>query len=261
LLRTRVLSALVLIPLVALFVYLGGLYFFGAIVLVISVAGYEFVHIMRKGGFEPDLVVIFVALLSQLVIAQFAIDQFLPIVLTCIFIATLTWQMFLGKRKTPTADWALAVAMGLYLGWMGGRFLRIRALPQGIAWIAVALVTTWLSDTGAYFVGTWLGKHKFVPRLSPKKTWEGVVGGWVGAEIGGVALGQLVGLAVWQGLIVGLVVAVLAPLGDLSISMVKRDVGVKDTGKLIPGHGGALDRIDSLLFVVPAVYYLAVWLF
>lgn len=258
-LRTRVLSALVLLPLAGILVYLGGLWWFAAIVLVTSLAAWEFWGMMRKGGFHPPLAALLLVLLCQEILAQFGWGDYLAPSLTVLFIVTLSWQLFLKDRKTPTADWALAFAMGLYLGWMGGHFLQIRALPNGLAWIGLALIATWVCDTGAYFVGSWIGRHKLAPRISPKKTWEGVVGGWLAAEAGAVALGPLVGLNPAQGLLVGLAVAVLSPLGDLSISMMKRQVGVKDSSNLIPGHGGMLDRLDSLLFIVPAVYYLALW--
>lgn len=258
-LRTRVTSALVLLPLAGLLVYLGGLWWFAAVVLVTSLAAWEFWGMMRKGGFQPPLAALLLVLLSQEVLAQFDLGDYLPAVLTALFIATLSWQLFLKGRRTPTADWALAFGMGLYLGWMAGHFVKIRALPDGLAWIALALITTWMCDTGAYFIGSWIGRHRLAPRISPKKTWEGVVGGWLAAEVAAVAIGSLLGLNVAQGLTLGLVVAVLSPLGDLSISMMKRQVGVKDSGNIIPGHGGMLDRVDSLLFIVPAVYYFALW--
>jgi phosphatidate cytidylyltransferase len=248
-----------MIPVVCVIVYLGGLWLFALMAVALCLAAWEFCGMMRKGEFRPEFIPLLLVLLSQLVIAQWRLDAYLPLVLTALFIVTLSWQLLLQGRNTPTADWALSLAMGLYLGWMGGHFLRIRALPNGLEWIAIALVTVWISDSGAYFVGTYLGRHKLAPRLSPKKTWEGIAGGWVTAEIAAVLLGQLVGLSIVQGLIVGLAVSILSPFGDLSISMMKRQVGVKDSGNLIPGHGGMLDRMDSLLFVVPAVYYLATW--
>jgi phosphatidate cytidylyltransferase len=249
-----------MIPIVAAAVYLGGLWLFALMAVALSLAAWEFALMMQKGGFRPERIPMFLALFAMLILCQWELLSYLPLVLTALFIASLSWQLFLQGRTTPTADWALALAMGLYLGWMGGHFFRLRALPgDGLAWIAVALITVWVSDSAAYFVGSSLGRHKMAPRLSPKKTWEGIAGGWVGAEVAAVLMGQLVGLSVAQGLIVGLAVSILAPLGDLSISMVKRHVGVKDSGNLIPGHGGMLDRVDSLLFVVPAIFYLATW--
>ena len=111
----------------------------------------------------------------------------------------------------------------------------------------------------AYFVGRNVGKHKLWPRLSPKKTWEGFIGGIAGGVIGAAIVLAIFKLPLASALVAGAIVAVVALFGDLSISMMKRHVGVKDSSNLIPGHGGFLDRADSLLFVAPVVYYFAVW--
>ena len=131
-------------------------------------------------------------------------------------------------------------------------------MPDGQWWLIFGFLVTWANDSVAYFVGTNLGRHKLWPRLSPKKTWEGTVGGWIGAAATG-------GLLIWFtplgddvpvlfGVVVGLFCGVLGLFGDLSISMLKRQAGVKDSGVFFPGHGGMLDRLDSLLFVLPFVY-------
>jgi phosphatidate cytidylyltransferase len=111
-------------------------------------------------------------------------------------------------------------------------------------------------------VGVTLGRHKLWPRLSPKKTWEGTIGGWIGAALigGGLAWWLLPEVHWWVGVGLGAIGGILALFGDLSISMVKRQVGVKDSGKLFPGHGGMLDRLDSILFVLPFIYQVARWL-
>jgi phosphatidate cytidylyltransferase len=117
---------------------------------------------------------------------------------------------------------------------------------------------TWVNDSAAYFVGKAIGRHPCAPYLSPKKTWEGTIGGWIGGLVAAVLLGQwLVDLPWSHGLALGALVATVAPFGDLAKSMVKRQMGVKDFRVLIPGHGGMLDRVDSLLFVAPVVYYYA----
>jgi phosphatidate cytidylyltransferase len=136
--------------------------------------------------------------------------------------------------------------------------LRLRQLDDGLYWLMIALLCTWVCDTAAYAVGKLWGRHKFFPAVSPKKTWEGAVGGLIGGLLAAVGLGRwLVGLSVGWGLLLGLAIVGAATFGDLAESVIKRQVGVKDSGQLIPGHGGMLDRIDSLLFVVPVVYYFA----
>ncbi len=132
----------------------------------------------------------------------------------------------------------------------------LRFLPNGFWYVLFGFLVTWAADSAAYFVGVSLGKHKLWPRLSPKKTWEGTIGGFVAAAAAGAFLAGVlpVGISWLFGGVVGLIAGVLALFGDLSISMIKRQVGVKDTGTFFRGHGGMLDRLDSLLFTLPFIY-------
>lgn len=131
-------------------------------------------------------------------------------------------------------------------------------LESGAAWIYFVLAITWIQDTAAYFVGKYLGRSKMAPVLSPKKTWEGAAGGLIGSILAAIAFAMILGLplTILQAGVLGLVGGVAGPLGDLAESMIKRQVGLKDAGNLIPGHGGLLDRADSLLFTGPVLYYL-----
>ncbi|HYF62392.1 MAG TPA: phosphatidate cytidylyltransferase, partial [Herpetosiphonaceae bacterium] len=131
-------------------------------------------------------------------------------------------------------------------------------LAPGAAWIFATFAVTWASDTGAYFAGRAFGRNKMSPRLSPKKTWEGFAGGTLASIGAGVGIVALLGLPVSPlvGVALGLIGAIGGTLGDLAESMLKRQAGVKDSGNLIPGHGGLLDRVDSLLFTAPLIYYL-----
>lgn len=131
-----------------------------------------------------------------------------------------------------------------------------RGTPEGSLWVATALAVTFVADTGAYFVGRTLGRHKLAPAVSPGKTWEGAVGG-LAAGLGFMFLARATffsSLTVLDCLLVGLAAGVLGPIGDLTESLLKRSAGVKDSGRLIPGHGGMLDRIDAVLFVGAYVY-------
>jgi len=135
----------------------------------------------------------------------------------------------------------------------------LRALDHGVFWIFLMAGATFSADTSAYFVGHWIGKHKLAPRVSPGKTIEGLVGGIAGSTFA-VFLSKWI---FWHGLlnrdifILGLLIGLVGPLGDLSESLIKRSVGVKDSGNLIPGHGGLLDRLDAIFFTAPLVYYYA----
>jgi phosphatidate cytidylyltransferase len=160
--------------------------------------------------------------------------------------ADLTGRLLVGMTYVP-----------LLLPFLG----IIRRMDQGLALLFLALVATWLGDTGAYFAGRTLGKHKMSPRLSPKKTWEGLVGGVILSVGGTILLGCLTleGVATWKIALLGGVTVLAGVLGDLAESMLKRAFGVKDSGTIMPGHGGILDRVDSLLFAGP-VFCLFAWL-
>ena len=150
------------------------------------------------------------------------------------------------------------VAGVLLVGWLGSHFFRLRGLDlaQIAAWTALAMLGTWIADSGAYVFGKSLGKHKLSPRLSPNKTVEGYIGGILSGTILTVVIAFFFNLSLPIALILGLLVSVVSPAGDLGISLLKRSVGVKDSGNLLPGHGGALDRIDSLVWSVAFAYYL-----
>jgi phosphatidate cytidylyltransferase len=147
----------------------------------------------------------------------------------------------------------------LYCGLLIAALVGLR-LRFGVGWVILAFVTTWANDTFAYFAGHAFGRHKLFERISPKKTWEGFAGGIAGSVVGALVTRWLLlpgELSVGGAVVVGLGAAVLGPLGDLAESMIKRAAGVKDSSRIIPGHGGLLDRIDALLFVGPWVYVCA----
>lgn len=157
----------------------------------------------------------------------------------------------------------------LYCGLLLSAVVGLRRI--GVGWVILVFVVTWANDTFAYFAGHAFGRHRMLERISPKKTWEGFAGGAVGSVVGSLVTrwllpdgaGELPGLgalSVPQAVLLGAGGAVLGPLGDFCESMIKRAAGVKDSGKIIPGHGGLLDRIDALLFVAPWVFLWAAYL-
>ena len=177
-------------------------------------------------------------------------------------IASMIWVTLRPGDEIPKAAdrFGRVVAGNLWLSLLG--FLPlIRRLEDGLAWIFVVLALSWLSDTGGYFAGKGFGKNKLYPRISPKKTWEGVFGGMALATVGmfvirAVALPSMGPL---DCVILGTVVSGSGVIGDLSESMLKRSFDVKDAGNILPGHGGMLDRIDSVMFVAPLVFGYATW--
>jgi len=257
-----------LIPIVVCCIYLGGLPFLALVVLLLTLAEIEFCRLVARAGFRPALAFGLGMVWLYLVDAQFSTLGLLRPGIALILLGSLAWQLF-HRQGSPVADWALTVTGGLYLGLCGACLIGLRGLqPDGLWWTLTVVPAIMFADTGAYFVGRALGRHKLAPALSPGKTWEGYVAGWV---IGGLMTVLLASL--WHsvagggtavsgvhGLILGLLIAILAPLGDLAVSMIKRQAGAKDSSRIIPGHGGALDRVDSILWAAVIGYYY-VWLF
>jgi phosphatidate cytidylyltransferase len=165
-------------------------------------------------------------------------------------------------EQAPRSAALGALAWG-YAGLLPASVVALRVREDaGWQWVVLLFVVTWANDTFAYFTGRFLGRRPLAPRISPKKTWEGFWGGAAGGVGGALAVKFLFlpGLSVQAAVVVGAGAAVLGPIGDLSESMLKRAAGVKDSGKIIPGHGGLLDRIDAVLFVAPWVVACAMWL-
>jgi phosphatidate cytidylyltransferase len=172
-------------------------------------------------------------------------------------------------RDKSASDFTITLGGVLYLGWIGAYLISLRSLPDGMWWVLLVLPAVWLADGGAYFIGKAFGRHHMSPRLSPKKTWEGYLGGILVATLGSALLayfwsnlaGPGTSVTVLNGAVLGLILSVVTVLGDLGASMVKRQVGVKDSSKILPGHGGVFDRIDSWLWAGVIGYYMIIWLF
>ncbi|MCG3210795.1 MAG: Phosphatidate cytidylyltransferase [Anaerolineae bacterium] len=259
-LRTRVVSALIAIPIVVVAIFAGGGWFLAGALVVALIAGWEYAQMMQLGRYAPATFII-LALIALLVVGSyFPAVQLLPLTLSLALLGSLAWQLF-QHSEHPTADWALTVAGGLYIGWGIGHIVALRQLPAGLYWVWLALLCTWAADTFAYFTGRAIGKHKLWPRHSPKKTWEGLFGGIAASVVMALVLAAFAPELFWfTALAVGLLTPIAGLFGDLAISLMKRDVGVKDSSNLFPGHGGFLDRIDSVLFVSVVVYYVVSYL-
>lgn len=260
--RTRVIVAIILIPPVIGVLYIGGIPWLTGVLCAAVLGWLELARILQREHFTVDryLGLFFVvgavveAYLHSLNLLRLNLLQ--PL-LAALIIFSLIWALY-NKGDHPTADWGVTVASAIYLGFTASFFVALRQRTDGFQWAVVAFALTWACDSTAYFVGRIFGRRKLWPRISPKKTWEGVAGGVVGAIGAGLLLGGwLLELAIWQSILLGLLVAVAAPFGDLAESLFKRRANVKDSSQLIPGHGGVLDRLDSLLFVFPAVTYFA----
>ncbi len=255
--KQRLLVALLVLPPILLALWGGAHWWAVVIFTVATLGGLEYYTLMSQGGYQPYRVAGMVWLLL-LITSQWLPDILpLSLAITLGFIVTFTLALFHTER--PILNWAITGIGALYIGVMLGQAIALRLLPNGLEWVFLSLAVTMINDTFAYFVGVTMGKHKIWPRLSPKKSWEGTIGGFLAAGITGYIVVTLtpIPLSPWIGVIVGLVGGVLAFFGDLTISMLKRQVGAKDSGKLMPGHGGMLDRLDSLLFVIPFIHQVA----
>lgn len=180
-----------------------------------------------------------------------------PIVLVSIIAVTLLWPVVV-KNRISLPQISTIVIGAFYIALGGVSLDRLRALSHGWAWVWVVLISIWMSDTTAFFVGRFIQGPKLWPAISPQKTVSGAVGGIIGAALGASILGaialptyDLFALA-----ITGAVISIFGQLGDLAESAYKRSTGVKDSGRILPGHGGILDRIDSLLFAAPFALFI-----
>jgi phosphatidate cytidylyltransferase len=252
-LRIRLASAFVLIPIVLGSVYFGGLAFFAVVAAALLIAGYEFFQMIQRVGHRP-IIWLGLALIALFLFNAFARTALDRELLTGALIASLILALF-WHEEDWLASWALTILGALYVGWLGACAILVRDLPNGLIWTLSALVTVWANDTGAYFVGTRLGRHGFFTSISPKKTWEGAIGGSALATLTMLVLGSFAGLTLLQSLVFGFGISVAGTFGDLAESLLKRQTGVKDSGSIVPGHGGLLDRIDSLLFAAVFAYY------
>ncbi|HEY8171526.1 MAG TPA: phosphatidate cytidylyltransferase [Dehalococcoidia bacterium] len=255
----RVASAAIGVPLIILLVAIGGWPYAVAVAVVLAVAVVEFQHLQCDWLSTQSITG--AAVVLALVLATEAAGSGPVLASAAISVVGAAaaggiWIRRYGDTTLLIAWLALGV---LYVGVLGSTFVLLRNVDNGRDWVYLTLFSTFAVDTAAYFSGRAIGRHKLAPRISPKKTWEGFIGGWAGGFAVAVALNYLLGLRIEARDIV-LIAAVLplaAAAGDLVESAIKRWTGVKDASELIPGHGGVLDRLDSLLFTFPVVYLIA----
>lgn len=259
---TRLISGIVLV-LIALFtIYTGGNVLFATVLFLSFVGVFELYRVFDVHNKALGIVGYF-ATADYYALLYFNLSSFYMLLcLGFISLLLLTYVISFPKYK---AEQVMAVFFGLfYVSVMLSYIYQTRMLSDGLFVVWLIFIASWGSDTAAYCVGMLIGKHKFAPKLSPKKSVEGAIGGVVGAVLIGTAYGWIVQLLcgytertkVIMCVICGLG-SVLAQLGDLAASAIKRNKDVKDYGKLIPGHGGVLDRFDSVIFTAPVIFYLA----
>ncbi len=200
---------------------------------------------------------------------HFDLNLLTPLLLTSAVMLSLIW-LLLRAQKQAFIGWAWTLAGIIYVGWLLSYLVALRGLDDGRSWVFLALFVTFASDSAAFFAGRAWGRHKLAPHISPGKTWEGTIAGFFGAIIVSLFFTlpkffsisnplYLQDFSYWQAILLGLLVSIFGQAGDLAESLFKRNMEVKDSGRVFPGHGGALDRIDSVVFAGIVVYYYVIW--
>lgn len=254
----RILSAVVALPILVVIVWLGSYWLVALVAIVVFLASREFYSLLKRAGLSPHSQLGYAWGISIIAIA--AADSSLWVWVVIIGIATIA---LIGFFRRSSMTWALDISStifgSLFIAGSLSAVLLIRQGDQGIRWLLLALLVTFATDIGAYLVGKILGRHFMVPSISPSKTWEGLVGGLLSGTLVSVLVISAMDLPIEASgaITLGVIIAVLSQIGDLMESKLKRLAKVKDSGNIIPGHGGVLDRLDSLVLVFPLVYYVS----
>ena len=279
----RVATAIVGVPVVIALIWWGGAGYSVAVGVILAVAALEFYAAVAPASANPSLAENPLVALAQRPLPRLLNQRPLGLLGTALIALLVAgahngadwwtgalalaavlpslWLIARGETQEGLADWLVIVGGVLYVGWLGSYLVPLRQLDHDGQWVFLAVFAAFANDTGAYFVGTAVGRTPLARRISPSKTVEGSLGGLACGAAAVPLLSYALGLDIDAAPLIPLAVLVplAAQLGDLAESLLKRSTGVKDAGVLVPGHGGVLDRLDSLLFVVPMVYYYAIW--
>jgi phosphatidate cytidylyltransferase len=239
--------------------------FLGFVDLMISLGMLEFYGMMRKKGIQPYRGIGVLCGLTLSTYVFFRSGLYANFFLTFVVMAIMSLELTRRDGRLAVYHVSTTVFGVIYVAFLASHLILLRELPrlvglpyqQGASFVYLAFAVTWSSDTGAFAVGRLFGRTPLIPRVSRNKTWEGVAGGILFAGLAGwiASLTFAPYLDATRAIAVGALASLVGLLGDLFESMLKRDAEVKDSGRIIPGHGGVLDRFDSLLFTVPLIYY------
>ncbi len=261
-LRLRLLSAAVGLPILLALIWLGGYWVAAAAAIAALIAVHELLTLLTKAGWRPlrNEGALWGAGLAGVAIID---GTSVALALGAGAVGALLAAAAIHRSAGSVGDWFYTTVGTAYVGLPLASVVLIREGDSGLEWLVIAFLGTFATDTGAFAVGRLIGRHKMAPSISPGKTWEGAFGGLlagVGATIGLVALLEPGSVELWAGAVLGAGIGVVSQIGDLLESKVKRLADAKDSGRLIPGHGGLLDRLDSLVLVFPLIYYASkVW--
>ncbi|WFD11712.1 phosphatidate cytidylyltransferase [Tepidibacter hydrothermalis] len=248
----RIVSSIILLPVLALILINGGVPLYLGVMVISLMAIKEFYDAFRNKSFNG---VSWLGYLSTLIIYFGAILQMDSRYITCgFFIVFFILCILLVRRKYNVIDMGITFLGIIYIPYLL-KYIILISKFSNYNYIYLIFVIAWMTDTFAYFSGYFFGKHKLIPAVSPKKTIEGSIGGVIGSSLSCVVFGYIFGFDLMHMGIIGLIGSMIAQIGDLFASAIKRFLEVKDYGKLIPGHGGILDRFDSIILTAPFVYY------
>lgn len=254
-LRTAVVTALILILIIVGTAIAGPTPFFFLVLTVVLLAQYELLDSLRRTGRKPVLPFGLACGLAMLIVGFYERPQYLALVVGVTMVGSFILALRPNRGASAMSDVAWTVLSVAWITGGGAAATMLLKLDDGLSLLISFVFITALDDIGAYFVGTRFGRHKMAPSISPAKSWEGFAGGMVVAIAGGAAFGYFIdALGVVPGMVLGLIAGLLAPVGDLVESMAKREIGIKDSSGLLPGHGGFLDRLDAIIFCAPAAF-------
>lgn len=261
----RVLSALIAIPLALLVIVLGRAYL-AATLLAFGILGVrEFYKLAQFSGYGPSERVGVLGVIAFVALGYLGLPQTVGLVVTAVVITSLVWQTLVFEGQNSIANSAITLLGSVYVGLPMAVALMLRSTGGGHAgfgYLLIAILTVWATDIGAYYGGKALGKRKLAPKVSPNKTCEGAAMGLVCGVMTGVCARWFGAAMMWwphlslgHTVVLAMVTSISGQMGDLAESAFKRSAEVKDSGIFMPGHGGVLDRLDSLLLAIPVVYY------
>ncbi len=264
LVKNRIITGFAMGTLVFACILAGGKWLLAFLLLFIIIASKEYADILRNKGFLPFFKVILIISVSMVLVSASGYNNLIPLVLLIGTIGSFLAVLFRGRQ--PYIANVATTILGFLIAWMPCHVCLIRQLgadvslfnlifKQGLYFLLFIFFVILATDIAAYYFGIKYGRHKLSPVISPKKTIEGALAGGIFAVAAGLIIGKLIGISLYHSFVLALIITVMAQLGDLSESLIKRDAGVKDSGNSLPGHGGFLDRADSYLFSVPVAYY------